>query len=142
MKPNHFVLATAGLISLAIGAARSDAGTFANIAIDGTFTDWSGVPVLLSDPSDSTKIDIANVQIANDAANLYLRVTYHTAVNPNTGPSLFLAFDADNNTATAPNSCLTLDFTETPQVDSEAILRFAGAMRVAESAREVTVTQP
>ncbi|MFT3784865.1 MAG: hypothetical protein QM770_01700 [Tepidisphaeraceae bacterium] len=83
------------------------AGTFATITPDGDFSDWAGVPVLTADPSgDGDPIDFANIQIANDTANLYLRISYHTPVNPQNNASFanpFLAFDTDNNTATGFN---------------------------------------
>jgi hypothetical protein len=91
------------MMSLALAPMHVLAGTLANITIDGSFADWAGVPIANSDPTDSSAIDIADVQIANDAANLYLRITYHTPVNPNTGPSLYLAFDTDNNVASGFN---------------------------------------
>lgn len=76
------------------------AGTYANIAIDGSFSDWTSVPVLLTDPADSTAVDIGDVQIANDDTNLYLRISYNSPVNPNTPASIYLAFDVDKNLAT------------------------------------------
>ncbi len=101
----HFAIVGAGLMGLAVGASWARAGTLATINIDGSFSDWAGVPVLLTDAADSTSIDIAGVQIANDASNLYLRFTYHAAVNPNAAGSgsLYLSFDTDNNTATGFN---------------------------------------
>ena len=96
------ICAGAALAMFAAGAAH--AGTAATITIDGDFADWAGIPVLANDPmGDATPIDVATVQLADDADNLYLRVTYHTPVNPNRGPSLFLAFDTDNNVATGFN---------------------------------------
>ena len=97
---NRIILAaaTASIVSSAF------AGTFKTIAVDGDFSDWTGVPILTADAAgDGTPIDIGNVQIANDVANLYLRVSYNTPVNPNVGPSLYLAFDVDSNLATGFN---------------------------------------
>lgn len=55
------------------------------------YTDASG---------DGSPTDLATIQIANDASNLYLRLTYYTAVNPQAGSGVFLAIDNDNNAAT------------------------------------------
>ena len=101
----HLTVVAAGLVSLVALGTQARAGTLADITIDGSFADWAGVPVLTTDAADSTAIDIADVQIANDASNLYLRVTYHTAVNPNAAGngSIYLAFDTDNNLATGFN---------------------------------------
>jgi hypothetical protein len=92
------------LAAVSVAGLSSRGGTFTTITVDGSFTDWAGVPVLTSDAAgDGNPIDIADVQIANDADNLYLRVNYHTPVNPNVGPSIYLAFDTDRNVATGFN---------------------------------------
>src|SRR5689334_18090363 len=76
------------------------AGTYASIAIDGNFSDWTNVPIALTDPAgDGNPTDFGNIQIANDNNNLYLHITYNTAVNPQAGAGVFLAFDTDNNKA-------------------------------------------
>lgn len=84
---------------LGLTSSNALAGTYANISIDGSFSDWASVPVLVSDPSDSTAVDIGDVQIANDDTNVYLRISYHGEVNPNTPASMYLAFDTDKNLA-------------------------------------------
>ena len=96
------VLAAAFTLST---AAPASAGFYKNIdVLDDSFDDWNDVPVLTNDPSgDGNPIDLNTVQIANDEDYLYLRITYHTAVNPNASPSVFLAFDTDNNVATGFN---------------------------------------
>ena len=78
------------------------AGTYAKITIDGSFSDWQGVPVVATAPvgTSGTNLDLATLSIANDESNIYLLVTYNTPVNPNAGPSVFLAFDTDNHPAT------------------------------------------
>mgnify|MGYP001411195680 CR=1 FL=1 len=82
-------------------AARSFA-VYTNIVVDGLYDDWSGVPVVASDVSgdNDTGPDLATLQVANDASNLYLRVTYHADVNPNAGPSVLVALDNDVNLGT------------------------------------------
>lgn len=70
---------------------------YTNIVVDGAFDDWSGVPVVANDVSGDhdSGPDLATLQIANDDVNLYLLVTYHSATNPNAGPSTMLALDND-----------------------------------------------
>lgn len=96
------VLAAAFTLSTAVPAS---AGFYKTIdVLDSSFDDWNDVPVLTNDPSgDGDPIDLNTVQIANDEDYLYLRITYHTEVNPNADPSVFLSFDTDNNTATGYN---------------------------------------
>jgi len=95
-KATALVLLAAGLL-----ARQASAGTYANITIDGNTADWAGVPVAYTDATgDASPIDIATIQLANDNNNLYIRLTYGTAVNPNSGSGVFLAFDTDNNPAT------------------------------------------
>jgi hypothetical protein len=94
------VLTAACAVVFGAGTAAR-AGTYANITIDGSYSDWATVPVAVTDPvGDGDPIDFGAIQIANDANNIYLHVHYNTAVNPNAGPSTFLAFDTDNNVNT------------------------------------------
>jgi len=96
------IRATLLMLLAGFGIARNvSAGIYANITIDGNFCDWANVPVLYTDASgDGSPTDFATVQLANDESNLYIRLTYYTAVNPQDGSGVFLAFDTDNNTAT------------------------------------------
>ena len=49
------------------------------IAIEGTFDDWTGVPLAFTDPQDSTEsTDYKDVYVTNDEDYLYMRVTLHT----------------------------------------------------------------
>ncbi len=95
-----YAMCLSAALSATAGAAFG--GTFKTISVlDNDFSDWDDVPVVWTDPSgDGDPIDVATVQIANDDTHLYLRLTYHTAVNPNAWPSMMLAFDTDNNAAT------------------------------------------
>ena len=66
------------------------------------FDDWaaSGIPVVDMDPVDNPgELDIANIQIANDANNIYIRATLHNAT-PVSMQNIFLGFDTDQNKAT------------------------------------------
>ena len=63
----HCYLFLGGVLLAAMAARPGTAGTFANISIDDAYGDWTGVPVLDSDPLDSPgNVDIKDVQIAND----------------------------------------------------------------------------
>jgi hypothetical protein len=68
------------------------------------FADWagSGIPVADMDPADNPGfVDLANLQVANDANYLYMHMTMHSA--PASLGNLYLAFDMDQNPATGFN---------------------------------------
>lgn len=73
----------------------------APIVIDGSFEDWSNVPVAATDPlGDSARFlgavtDLLSVRLTNDATNLYALLTY--AETPFLGA---LLFNTDNDAAT------------------------------------------
>jgi hypothetical protein len=83
-------------------ATNVPSGTYKTITIDGSFSDWDGVPTLawLPPGTSGTTLDLASLSMANDSSNLYLLLTYNTPVNPNAGPSVFLALDNDSNKTT------------------------------------------
>jgi hypothetical protein len=75
--------------------------TFKHITIDGSFDDWTGVPVAYTAPAGPTNaIQYENVYIANDETNLYIRITLYSprAAFENSYDNIFI--DADNNPAT------------------------------------------
>jgi len=94
------------LLSLTCGssvyAQTSVPSTFKHITIDGSFNDWTGVPLAYTAPAGPTNaIQYENVYIANDENNLYIRFTlYSPRANAfaNSYDNLFI--DADNNSAT------------------------------------------
>lgn len=87
-------ISTAAAMLVFAGTAFAN---FTTITIDGDFSDWASVPVLDSDPADNVgSVDLADIQIANDNVNLYIRATYHGAL----AQSTFIALDIDQNTAT------------------------------------------
>ena len=83
-------------------AQTSVPSTFKHITVDGSFSDWTGVPLAYTatvGPADA--IQYENVYIANDATNLYIRFTlYSPRANAfaNSYDNIFI--DADNNTGT------------------------------------------
>lgn len=80
------------------------AGTYKHITIDGSFGDWTGVPLLHSDPLDNpTTVDYADIYLANDDNYLYIRFTIHAPADPFTSArNIFI--DADNNALTGFNA--------------------------------------
>jgi hypothetical protein len=93
-----------GAVVGGLAATAADAGTFKSIAIDGSFGDWADVPAAATDPVEpSAFIDFTEVKVANDATNLYIKLTYGAPVNPQAGSGVFTAIDSDNNVATGFN---------------------------------------
>jgi hypothetical protein len=79
-------------------------GTYKNITIDGSFGDWTGVPLAYTAAQGGNNaIQYNNVYIANDETNIYIRVTLYT---PRPGAFAFADYydnifvDADTNPAT------------------------------------------
>lgn len=93
------------LVSLIAGASLfcggATAGNFKNIAVDGSFGDWAGVPLLDSDPLDNAagEVDYADIYVANDDNYLYIRYTLHAPKDPS-GWQQNILIDADNNAGT------------------------------------------
>jgi hypothetical protein len=76
--------------------------TFKHITIDGSFDDWTGVPLAYTAPVGAANaIQYENIYLANDESNLYIRCTLYTA-RPNAFANSFdnIFIDADNNPAT------------------------------------------
>lgn len=88
------------LLSLGAIATSANAGTFANINIDGDFTDWTTIPIALTDANEGFGFDIDTIQIAHNDTNVFFRITYNQMVNPQSGSGLFLGIDNDSNLAT------------------------------------------
>lgn len=89
-----------GFICACTGSAF--AGTYANINIDGTFSDWASVPLAYTAPPGPTNaIQLENVYLANDVNNLYIRFTLYSPRSDafaNAYDNLFI--DTDNNAST------------------------------------------
>ena len=106
MKTN-LRLFTAPWLALCVTTAAltvASAGTFKRITIDGSFDDWSGVPVAATDvEGDSGQgFDLHKIYVANDDQHLYFRVVISrlsTATNYSGFHHQFF-IDSDNNPAT------------------------------------------
>jgi hypothetical protein len=100
----NFVIAVAsvGLFAFSADAFTSTnaPSTYANIAIDGSFSDWAGVPLAYSMPQVSgAKVQFQDLYVANDANYLYVYFTLYTAANPFTSSqNLFIDTDENFNT--------------------------------------------
>ncbi len=97
------VLAGAGGVSAL--AQVNVPSTFKHISIDGSFNDWTGVPVAYTATQGPTNaIQFENVYIANDQNNLYVRFTLYSAranAYANSYDNVFI--DADDNATTGFN---------------------------------------
>ena len=99
------LLAVTGLACLCGGSALAQTdvpSTFKHITIDGSFDDWTGVPLAYTAPiGASNAIQYENVYIANDETNLYIRFTLYSPrpdAFANSYDNIFI--DADDNGAT------------------------------------------
>ncbi|HEY3761501.1 MAG TPA: hypothetical protein VGN23_07120 [Verrucomicrobiae bacterium] len=99
-----FVIAIFGICFLGFKASAFTStnapSTYANINIDGSFTDWSGVPLAYSMPQvTGARVQFQNLYVANDANYLYIYFTLYTAANPFTASqSIFIDTDTNFNT--------------------------------------------
>ncbi|MGH7977447.1 MAG: hypothetical protein ACREC8_12400, partial [Limisphaerales bacterium] len=94
MKTNHLIKLLSGIgllciCGIGVHAQTNVPSTFKHIAIDGSFSDWEGVPLAYTVPVGPTNaIQYENVYIANDASNLYIRFTlYSPRANALANPS-------------------------------------------------------
>jgi hypothetical protein len=75
--------------------------TFKHITIDGSFSDWTGVPLAYTGAvGTNATIEYENIYIANDQTNLYIQFTLYAPWDAfdNSYDNLFI--DADDNPAT------------------------------------------
>lgn len=84
---------------LALTVATVNAGTFANITLDGDSSDWSGIAASATNTNGGP---IDQIFIANNGTYVFIRVTFNTPVNFLTG-SFYLAIDNDSNAGTGFN---------------------------------------
>lgn len=96
----------AGAVDYTFAQPPPTPSNFANIVVDGDFSDWDSIPVTHTDASTDGTPDIVSVKTANDNDYLYLLVTYSGAVDTNGlngSPSVFLSLDNDATTTTGFN---------------------------------------
>lgn len=105
IKKMQKLLMTVG-IACACGAGAyaqiSVPSTYKHITIDGSFNDWTGIPVAYTAAvGPSGAIQYQNIYVANDKSNIYVRVTLYSARTnafANSYDNIFI--DADNNPST------------------------------------------
>jgi hypothetical protein len=91
---HRYAVLIAGICLIIINA---HAGTYKNITIDGSFSDWAGVPLTYSQTQITNAIvQFQNCYIANDDNYLYIRFSLYTNCNPFTS-SQNIFIDADTN---------------------------------------------
>lgn len=97
MNTLHRLLA---LTVFALTVASVNAGTYANITLDGSTSDWSGISAAATNTGDSP---INQIFLANNDSYLFIRITFTTPVNFLTD-GFRLNIDNDNNTSTGFNT--------------------------------------
>ncbi len=97
MNTLHRLLA---LPVLALTVATANAGTFANIALDGDTSDWTGIAASATNTGTGP---INQIFLANNDTHLFVRITFTTPTNILTD-GFSLNIDNDNNTATGFNT--------------------------------------
>lgn len=84
------------------------AGTFKHITIDGEFSDWAGVPIAYSDPSEeaaSAGTDFQDVWIAHDDDYVYVRFSLYNNGDPlRAANNIFVNADGDASTGYSGHS--------------------------------------
>ncbi len=128
MTAKSFLRVAGSVALLAMLSTSAWAGTFSTMTIDGAFADWAGIPVLDSDAADNAgSVDLADIQIANDNSNLYIRATYHGAL----AQSTFIAMDIDQDPNTGFDTfSLGLSGSEVAWQNDFAFEQFAGGFNV------------
>jgi hypothetical protein len=91
------------LLASAFFTTVASAGTFDTVTLTGSASDFSGVADVYSNSSATGDMPITSIQITNDASNLYVGITYASAINPDAladGGQETIALDNDANLST------------------------------------------
>lgn len=88
------------MVGLSCFIGEAQAGTFQSITIDGTFDDWTNVPVAYSQAqATGDVVQFKDISVANDEDYLYVRFSLYTSADPFTSKqNIFI--DTDTNAAT------------------------------------------
>jgi len=84
----------------AVPGTSGATGTFRTIAIDGTFSDWAGVPWAYQGNEDTNPVNFADVQFANDTNYLYGHFILFSPYAPFSDYYTHLFIDTDDNSQT------------------------------------------
>ncbi len=108
MKINKTLQATLATAALGLTALTAQAGTYANITIDGDASDWASITPTVTGIGGNTggagTLDITEVSFANNDTDFFILVRFAEALNPNGGGfTLHFGVDRDSNFATGFN---------------------------------------
>jgi hypothetical protein len=84
----------------AVPGTTGATGTYRQIAIDGTFSDWAGVPWAYQGTTDTDPVNFAAVQFANDSNYLYGHFVLFSSYAPFSDYYTHLFIDTDDNSQT------------------------------------------
>ena len=84
----------------AVPGTSGATGTYRQITIDGTFSDWAGVPWAYLGSMDTNSINFADVQFANDTNYLYGHFKLFSPYAPFSDYYTHLFVDTDDNSQT------------------------------------------
>ena len=90
----------AGVTGIPYTLATAPPPTYAHITVDGSTSDWAGVPALATAPATNTAVSFASLYAANDNDWLYLRFTLHAPGAPFSDFNTHVFIDTDNNSST------------------------------------------
>ncbi|NNM86396.1 MAG: hypothetical protein HKL96_11650 [Phycisphaerales bacterium] len=94
------VVAVAGALA---ASQCAFAGFYATIPINGSFTGWSTVPVAATNTVDANApVNITQVKVANDSTDLYILLTFASAITVDDGTSnnqIYTAINSTNNSS-------------------------------------------
>lgn len=99
--PIFLVIILIGSMLVIFVPLHSAHGGYVSISIDGNFSDWSGVPVLVSDAGDEYEpYDIAECYMANTQNWIYIRIDRVAQGGESTSLCLKTYLDTDRNPST------------------------------------------
>ena len=78
--------------------------TYQHITVDGNVSDWTGIPIVATAPTNGAGVVFANASVANDNDFLYLRLALHSPGAPFSDYNTHLFLDTDTNLATGYHS--------------------------------------
>jgi hypothetical protein len=84
----------------AVPGTSGATGTYRQITIDGSFSDWTGVPWACQGGMDTNPVNFADVQFANDTNYLYGHIILFSPSAPFSDYDTHLFVDTDDNSQT------------------------------------------
>ena len=101
----QYSFCTAAVIAGTLLATSAAQAAYRTIDIYGDpAAEWADIPTAgTSIVNQGVFTDFATLSIANDSDYVYIKLTYHVAVNPQANSGVYLAIDSDNNLNTGFN---------------------------------------